>query len=354
MSSGRRSALGAIMGQVKRRLDLEQLRLDERTQLRVAHSAATLTEYAERMQRGPTGQVIDPDGQEWPAVVAFYDAEEGVYWVADGHHRVSAAREAELSEFQADVRNGTLRDAVMYAANANTKHGIRLTTADKRRAIKAVLSYPEGWEMTDRKVAELCGSTHPTVAACRREVRPHEYADEIAPQPAARRDEDIDGLGGAVPPKIRKPAAAQQPAPIIKAEAGELSALPLESAPDQTSFEQLRALAGSGAAVVLARWSTREHLWALAQHGYAVLAGDGALLLPAPQDEQLSWFILQMQDLTRDGRLNGPRIVVLEEREPWLVWTRGDVSLGGDAASLDALCASLRGEHGRMVRLGSG
>lgn len=353
MSSGRRSALGAIMGQVKRRVALELLRLDERTQLRVARSAATLAEYSERMARGPTGQVVDPDGQEWPAVVVYYDAEEGAYWVADGHHRVTAAQQAGLDEIQAEVRSGTMADAVMYAAGANVRHGVRLTTADKRRAIRAVLSLPQGWEMTDRKVADLCGSSHPTVAAVRRELRPELYGESAAPSMAPR-EEDIEGMG-AVPPKLRKAAAAPpQPAPIIKAEAGELSALPLEQAPERARFAQLRELAGGGASVVLAEWTTREDLWALASHGYDALRAGGALLLPAPQDELLAWLILQLHQLTRDGRLGGPKILVLEDRSPWLVWTRGDVSLPTAPVTLDALCAHLRGGEGRLVRLVSG
>lgn len=355
MSSGRRSALGAIMGQVKRRVALELLRLDERTQLRASRSAATLAEYSERMARGPTGQIVDPDGQEWPAVVVYYDAEEGAYWVADGHHRVTAAQQAGLDEIQAEVRSGTMADAVMYAAGANVRHGVRLSTADKRRAIRAVLSLPQGWEMTDRKIADLCGSSHPTVATVRREVRPELYEESAAPSMAPR-EEDIDGLGGAVPPKIRKPAALAPPpqAIIIKAEAGELSALPLEQAPDRARFEQLRELAGGGAAVVLAEWTTREDLWAVASHGYDALAHGGALLLPCPQDELLSWLILQQQQLTRDGRLGGPKIVVLEDRTPWLVWTRGAASLPTASVSLDGLCAHLRGQEGRVVRLVSG
>lgn len=180
-------------------LALDTLRLDERTQLRAARSAATLDEYASRMALDEeSGQVVDPAMRPWPAVVVYRDA-QGVQWVADGHHRVEAAQRAGLTSIQVEVAEGELRDAVMYAASANTRHGLRLTTADKRRAITAVLSYPEGWEMSDRAVAALCGASHPTVAAVKRELRPelYERAEEAsAPAPVevveqAARVEDL-------------------------------------------------------------------------------------------------------------------------------------------------------------------
>ena len=40
------------------------------------------------------------------------------------------------AEIAADVRQGTRRDALLFAAGANSSHGLSRTTADKRRAIE--------------------------------------------------------------------------------------------------------------------------------------------------------------------------------------------------------------------------
>lgn len=352
--SGRRSAIGAIMAHVRRRVSLELLRTDERTQLRAKRSEATLIEYAERMARGATGDVVDPDGQEWPAIVVYYDAEEGAYWVADGHHRVEAARRAGLDELQADVRNGTLRDAVLHAASANVGHGLRPSPADKRRAVVALLSDPEWSQWSDREIARRCGSSHPTVGIIRAELV---AAGAVEPAPvrhtAQGRDMDISGIQQAAPPKVRKPGAQAQPPIIIKAEAGELSALPLERAADSARFGDLRSLAGAGVAVLLAEWSSREDLWSLASHGYDALGAGGALLLRAPQGEQLAWLVLQLHALTRDGRMAGPHLVILDG-EIWATWTRGQVEIPQHVTSPDALAAYLQRGEGSLVRLASG
>jgi ParB-like chromosome segregation protein Spo0J len=49
-----------------------------------------------------------------PAVVAF-DTEEGLL-LAGGYHRVAAARDRGLETIEAEVRRGSLHDALRYAA----------------------------------------------------------------------------------------------------------------------------------------------------------------------------------------------------------------------------------------------
>src|SRR5260370_5650039 len=55
-------------------------------------------------------QQVSEGGLRFPAVVLFEDAQH--YWLGDGFHRILAARAAGLSEFPADVRQGTQRDAL--------------------------------------------------------------------------------------------------------------------------------------------------------------------------------------------------------------------------------------------------
>ena len=70
-----------------------------------------------------------------PPVVVFHDADD-VFWVADGHYRIVAARDA-LSKngprvLPADVREGTKRDAILFACGANAKHGQPLAAQLRR------------------------------------------------------------------------------------------------------------------------------------------------------------------------------------------------------------------------------
>lgn len=140
------------------KLELAQIKVDERCQLRAACSAATVAEYADALVAGAV----------FPPVTVFRDG--AVYWLADGFHRFDAHRQAGRSEITADVRNGTKRDAILYAAAANADHGLRRTTDDKRRAIMALLSDPEWRVWSDREIATRTKTDHKTVGKLRKEL----------------------------------------------------------------------------------------------------------------------------------------------------------------------------------------
>lgn len=354
MSSGRKSAVGALLGQVTRRVRLDALELDPRTQLRAQRSPQTVEDYAERMARGASGDVVDPDGGTWPAVVVYYDASARTYHVADGHHRVEAARAAGLDEIQADVRAGGLRDAVLYAASANTLHGLRPSRADKRRAIRALLEDEEWRTWSDREIGRRCGASHTTVGTVRAELEAERVIEAAPVRQTPQGPVDIEGV------KIRQAEGRErkrvaQAAPVATHDeaSSSLSPLPLEQAADTLRFSGLAALRGAGVAVLLVEWTTREELWALVTHGYDALADRGALLLRAPQGELLAWLVLQLHSYTRDGRLDGPRLTILDG-EIWATWTRGPVEIPSRLTTTGAVAAHLQGSEGRLVRLVSG
>jgi ParB-like chromosome segregation protein Spo0J len=83
--------------------------------------------------------------------VLFTDERD--YWIGDGFHRVLAARRAGLTEFPADVRPGSRRDALLHSISSNDAHGLPRTNADKRRAVGLLLSDPEWGQWSDREIA---------------------------------------------------------------------------------------------------------------------------------------------------------------------------------------------------------
>ncbi len=132
------------------------IRLDDAIQPRCELDRNTVEEYAAELSLGAT----------FPAVVVFRDA-EGEHWLADGFHRWHAHRTIGRESIAVDVREGTRRDAMLYAAGANAAHGLRRTNADKRRAVTMLLEDEEWSEWSDREIARRCGVTHPLVARIR-------------------------------------------------------------------------------------------------------------------------------------------------------------------------------------------
>ena len=141
-------------------LHLDEISLDDEIQPRVTLDGIVTSDYAEAIRRG----------EEFPPTKAFHDGQ--VYWLADGYHRWNAAAEAGLEMLIVDVEPGTRRDAILYAASANTTHGLRRTNADKRRAVELLLRDPEWSQWSDREIARQCGVSDRFVNKVRDELSP--------------------------------------------------------------------------------------------------------------------------------------------------------------------------------------
>ncbi|PJF39588.1 MAG: hypothetical protein CUN54_08355 [Phototrophicales bacterium] len=137
------------------KLKISTIRTDGGTQPRAHKDDETVLEYAEAMLTG----------QEFPPVVVFYDGE--AYWLADGFHRHAAAVKAGIDTLNADVRQGSLRDAVLYSVGANATHGLRRTNADKRRAVERLLNDDEWSRWSNREIARRCAVSEQLVRSLR-------------------------------------------------------------------------------------------------------------------------------------------------------------------------------------------
>lgn len=143
-------------------LPLDELPKGSPAQLRVAQDSDTVAAYAGAYR----------DGHPMPPIVVFREeGEAGApdrYWLADGHHRVAAARKAGLAEIDAIVKTGTQRDAILYACGANGRHGLPLTIADKERIVCTLLADPEWRAWSDREIGRHCCCSDKFVAKLRK------------------------------------------------------------------------------------------------------------------------------------------------------------------------------------------
>lgn len=108
------------------------------------------------------------DGAVFPPVLLFFD--DDAYWPADGFHRIAAAKKISRDSITAEIRKGSKRDAVLHAVGVNASHGLRRTSADKRRSLVAMLRDPEWTKWSDREIGKRCAVDGKTVARVRAEL----------------------------------------------------------------------------------------------------------------------------------------------------------------------------------------
>jgi hypothetical protein len=59
-----------------------------------------------------------------------------------------------LAKISADVREGSRRDAILYAVGANASHGLKRTNRDQRNAVMLLLKDPEWGRRQDVRTAD--------------------------------------------------------------------------------------------------------------------------------------------------------------------------------------------------------
>jgi hypothetical protein len=136
-------------------IEIALIRTDGGTQTRAELYEATVAEYAEAMDVG----------ERFPPVTIYYDG--SAYWLADGFHRIAAAVRLKQDSVECRVLSGTQRDAILHAVGANAEHGLRRTTADKRRAAEILLRDDEWTKRSDSWIADKCHISDKTVAKYR-------------------------------------------------------------------------------------------------------------------------------------------------------------------------------------------
>ncbi len=142
---------------------------DGGAQMRVEMKPDVVREYADAMA----------DGAVFAPVDVYYDG--SMYWLADGYHRVDAARLLERETIDAEVLDGGERDAILHGIGSNASHGLRRTQADKRRAVERLLRDEEWSKWSSRKIAKVAKVDDKTVAKVRRELLGGEFPTPARP-----------------------------------------------------------------------------------------------------------------------------------------------------------------------------
>lgn len=139
-------------------IKISDIDIDSGTQQRVTINNDVVAEYAEAMRCGA----------KFPSITVFFNGT--TYYLVDGYHRYNATKDAGgIDDILADVIDGTKREAVLYSLGVNNSHGIRLTNADKRKAVLTMLDDDEWKYWTDPKIAKHCHVTSQFVGKIRKE-----------------------------------------------------------------------------------------------------------------------------------------------------------------------------------------
>ncbi len=139
------------------RIAISDIRLDGSTQVRKGLNHDGLTRYQEAMQRGDV----------FPPIVIYNDGVNN--WLADGFHRVYSALAAGFKDIDAEIREGDARAALDYALEANGRHGINLTTEEKRGMVITMLSDPVWGRLSDNAISKKIGVAQSFVSKLRNE-----------------------------------------------------------------------------------------------------------------------------------------------------------------------------------------
>jgi len=130
---------------------LSSIRLDGDTQVRTSLDQQVVDQYAEQML----------DGDKFPPVIVFHDGSD--YWLADGFHRYFATKANAQESIEAEIKNGTLQDAQLYAYGANSRRGLSMSDDDSRNIITKMLKNPVWGRWTNAEIARHVGVSKMTV-----------------------------------------------------------------------------------------------------------------------------------------------------------------------------------------------
>lgn len=293
--------------------DVEALRLDGGTQPRVRTDQELVEAYAERMSWSEElDQVVDPEGVPFEPVV-FFEDDEGSLWLADGFHRVLAARKRAIAQIQARRVKGEQHEAFIYSLGANATHGKRRTNADKRRAVERALHDKTLRRYSDRRLAQLCKVSNRFVSGVRQNL---ELSGEIP------FEAELVSADGSIYERLDGPpstTAQSIKTPQGRSKGAEARDKRHDLASPAASNRQAPPVPGEGSCILLYEADVLE---SLAVYRHAAEHID-RLIMPCPDtlSEALSWTEPLQQSFS--SKLQGPYPVYVRDHDRiYLVWCK--------------------------------
>lgn len=148
-------------------IKIKDVALGHGTQQRVIIKPEDVSEYAEAMI----------NGTKFPPIKCVYDSVN--YYVVDGNHRFLAAKKIGCTEIEAEVIDGTVRDAIWLSLGANATHGLKRTNEDKAKSVLTALNDKEWCNLPDAEIAKQCGVDRKTVYNLRAKLKVNSRIGEI-------------------------------------------------------------------------------------------------------------------------------------------------------------------------------
>jgi hypothetical protein len=137
---------------------LKDIELDSSLQVRESLDQEVINDYSEALR----------EGARFPAITVFRVGTRNL--LVDGWHRYYAHKKAGLADIEADIIEGSSRDATLCAIGANDSHGLRRSNNDKRKAVMMLLDDLEWAEWSDRKIAQVSKVSTMTVGRIRKSL----------------------------------------------------------------------------------------------------------------------------------------------------------------------------------------
>jgi ParB/Sulfiredoxin domain len=147
-------------------IPLKEIHRDSKVQPRERIDPSVVADYQERLQ----------EGDVFPPVVVYCIDKK--YLLVSGYHRLEAATLAGEKIIRCEVREGTLRDAILHSAACNSTHGLRRTWADKRKAVGTLLGDAEWARWSNNEIARRCHVSEPFVSSLRGQLVTSNVASE--------------------------------------------------------------------------------------------------------------------------------------------------------------------------------
>jgi hypothetical protein len=180
-------------------IPLSDIIADPSVQSRAELDEETVADYSRAMLE----QIDTEKGLEFPPCIVFCENKGKTIWLSEGFHRFNAALRTggKVHSLFCEMHQGGRRDALLHALGANTTHGLRRTSADKRKAVSLMLLDDEWKQWSSSEIARRCSVSHTFVDNVRRNdlsdketiVSPATVAGENANQDstdALAKDED--------------------------------------------------------------------------------------------------------------------------------------------------------------------